>query len=575
MVGIAAGWLLAGVLVGIGAPPVVLVAIVVAFLFLLGGMNVRNTVLSALALISAFTFSVNYPSPVLARIVPFETQPVLNFWRPYYHVEVYPISPHRKVIGYAICGNHSPLQFMFDLNMSESDANFVAAAGEVLTGYTRDYYDFVYMVAEHPNNVLVLGAGAGNEVAAALKHGAEHVDAVDAQQWLFDIGLQHPQKPYSSPKVRGIVADPRQYLRNTREKYDLIVFANLESQTDYSPFGILRTDNYVYSADSMVDAKLLLKKGGFVAVSFVPIRGWLAMRMAHNMLLANNKIDAQIRGVYRHILFAGTERDDLLTGKLLGQLGPARVSDVSVLSRNCADVWPSYDDWPYAFSQWPTIPRTYLYCMTIAILCMMLVARSLHLRPVESPAITIMNRENLCIAALGAALMLLQERAATTFAYNFGSTWDVAVNSAISTTLVVLLAIALSAGKLKVPGWVFWPVSLLLIVAEAAVVNYQAVNWIDNIPLRFLASALLPLLPTFLIGCAFAKYLKLQTSSAMVLGLLLSGAGVGAILESFEILRGVSMLSFLAILMCLITIVLSIRKKNNSVSEPAAEPATT
>ena len=37
-------------------------------------------------------------------------------------------------------------------------------------------------------NVLILGAGSGTDVAAALKHGAKHVDAVEIDPVILRLG---------------------------------------------------------------------------------------------------------------------------------------------------------------------------------------------------------------------------------------------------------------------------------------------------------------------------------------------------------------------------------------------------
>jgi hypothetical protein len=556
--GFALGWLLSGVIIGCGAPPVVLVAAVIGIVYLLRGLNLQSIVLAALALVSALSFSVSVRPPALQRLIGSNIAALHNFWRPYYHVETMPLSNHGKVFAYAICGNHNPLQFMFDLDMSSMDAELLSSSGEALTGYARDYYDLIYKVTSRPERVLILGAGGGNEVAAALKHGASSIDAVDADAWLFEIGNSHPQKPYASPKVRRIVADPRQFLRNSREKYDLIVYANLESQTAFGPFGVLRNDNFVYTNDSLVDAKLHLKPRGFVALSFVPIRGWFSMRMAHNLYIANDeKIDAELRGVYRNILFAGTDQNELLSGKLIGTLGPALVADVSTLETNCVQVFPSYDDWPFNFAQVQSIPRTYLYCITLLMLSMMICLRSLRSQDIAEEG-TLVTRQNLKIAFLGAALILLQNKAAMTFAYNFGSTWDVAVNSALAVSLVTLIATVLCSQNFRVPGWIFWPIAMVLILGEALLINYQAVNYIDNFALRFLASAVVPLIPTFLLACAVTRNIKNLSNSAVAIGMVLCGAGVGAVLESLDFLYGVAFLDFVAVFICVLALLLSL-----------------
>ncbi len=75
------------------------------------------------------------------------------------------------------------------------------------------FYQWPYMVFGNTfENVLVLGAGSGTDVAAALRHGAKHVDAVEIDPVIVRLGRQyHPDHPVlrsrasrSSPTTRGI-----------------------------------------------------------------------------------------------------------------------------------------------------------------------------------------------------------------------------------------------------------------------------------------------------------------------------------------------------------------------------------
>ena len=58
---------------------------------------------------------------------------------------------------------------------------------------------------------LVLGAGTGNDVAVALSEGAEHVDAVEIDPVILELGSRlHPDHPYVSPRqFRPIAHLPR------------------------------------------------------------------------------------------------------------------------------------------------------------------------------------------------------------------------------------------------------------------------------------------------------------------------------------------------------------------------------
>ena len=50
--------------------------------------------------------------------------------------------------------------------------------------------------------VMIVGAGSGNDVSAALQNGAGHVDAVEIEPVLNEVGRDdHPMKPYDDPRV--------------------------------------------------------------------------------------------------------------------------------------------------------------------------------------------------------------------------------------------------------------------------------------------------------------------------------------------------------------------------------------
>src|SRR5262245_19583586 len=79
----------------------------------------------------------------------------------------------------------------------------------------KQTYDFPYTFSGITSpSVLVLGAGTGNDVAAALRYGAQHVEAVELDPLIAKLGKSlHPQHPYSDPRVVLHVNDARSYLR--------------------------------------------------------------------------------------------------------------------------------------------------------------------------------------------------------------------------------------------------------------------------------------------------------------------------------------------------------------------------
>ncbi len=81
----------------------------------------------------------------------------------------------------------------------------------------RNYYELPYQIYGHPKNVAIVGAGTGNDVAAALRRGAERVDAIEIDPVIQRAGSNaHPEHPYSDPRVHAIINDARSFLRISR-----------------------------------------------------------------------------------------------------------------------------------------------------------------------------------------------------------------------------------------------------------------------------------------------------------------------------------------------------------------------
>ena len=82
------------------------------------------------------------------------------------------------------------------------------------------FYQWPYTVfGDTFDEVLILGAGSGTDVAAALRHGAKHVTAVDIDPVILRLGAErHPDQPYSDPRVTIVNDDARHFLRTTTKQ---------------------------------------------------------------------------------------------------------------------------------------------------------------------------------------------------------------------------------------------------------------------------------------------------------------------------------------------------------------------
>src|SRR5205085_283223 len=86
-------------------------------------------------------------------------------------------------------------------------------------------------------DVLIIGAGSGNDVSRALQWGAEHVDAVEIDPVIRRLGERdHPDRPYQDPRVNRHLDDGRNFLRSSEKQYDLVVYALVDSLVLHSSY---------------------------------------------------------------------------------------------------------------------------------------------------------------------------------------------------------------------------------------------------------------------------------------------------------------------------------------------------
>src|SRR6185436_16536657 len=128
--------------------------------------------------------------------------------------------------------------------------------------------------------VLVLGAGTGNDVVMALENGAQDVVAIEIDPVILKLGRDlNPSSPYADSRVHALVDDARHYLRSSPERFDLIVFGTLDSQSLLSGHANLRLENYVYTLEALSDARRLLNEGGMAVLHYSVFRPWVYGRI--------------------------------------------------------------------------------------------------------------------------------------------------------------------------------------------------------------------------------------------------------------------------------------------------------
>jgi hypothetical protein len=136
-------------------------------------------------------------------------------------------------------------------------------------------------------DVLIIGAGSGNDVSRALQWGAEHIDAVEIDPLIQRLGARdHPDHPYQDSRVSIHLNDGRNFLRSGDRQYDLIVYALVDSLVLHSSFSNIRLESYLFTRQAFADVRRRLKPGGtFVMYNYFR-QGWVVARIQKQLVEA-------------------------------------------------------------------------------------------------------------------------------------------------------------------------------------------------------------------------------------------------------------------------------------------------
>ena len=119
--------------------------------------------------------------------------------------------------------------------------------------------------------VLVLGAGAGSDVLQALYHGSAAIDAVELDRNVTDLVSQrfsdYAGNLYARPGVHVYAAEARGFVDASREHYDLIQVALLDSFGTASAGLYGLSENYLYTVEAMQGYLNRLTPDGMLAVT--------------------------------------------------------------------------------------------------------------------------------------------------------------------------------------------------------------------------------------------------------------------------------------------------------------------
>ena len=370
-----------------------------------------------------------------------------------------------------------------------------------------------------PEEVLIVGAGTGSDVAVALFQNVGHVDAVEIDRALYEIGVErNPDRPYDDPRVDVIIDDGRAYLERTDKKYDMILFALPDSLTLVSGQSSLRLESFLFTEEALATARDRLKPGGVFSMYNFYREQWLIDRLARTLHEAFG-VAPCVREV----------RQEGAVAVLTVSADPTALDCEPSPEVSAAGPEPVTDNYPFLYLREPGIPSFYVMAVLGILLASFVGIRASggRIRQMTPYA---------DLFFMGVAFLLLETKNIVQFALLFGTTWMVNALVFAGILLTVLAAIEVARRvRLPRPGVLY---ALLFIALGIAWIVPQSALLDLVLPIRFVVATVLAFTPIFIANIVFAQRFKDTASSTAAFGANLLGAMIGGILEYGSLIVG-------------------------------------
>src|SRR6266571_4922192 len=482
------------------------------------------------------------------------------YWSPYYKILLQPAVPNGYIVDVNNAGGH---QTMTDWH------------------YKEPFYQLVYKTfGKTFHHALIIGAGSGSDVAIAEAYGVDSITAVEIDPTIQKLGAQfNPNHSYQDPRVHVVIDDGRNFLQNTTEKYDLIIFALPDSLTLTSSNTSLRLESFLLTQDSFKTARSRLTSNGVMVMYNYYRESWLVEKLADMAGHAFNNQQPLVT------TYAGWGRAAvIMEGPRLATIPqgvygtyvehtPTGNGKLQVLGQGyypLTNATPATDDWPFLYLVDRSFPL--LYVAGLAMVAIFAVGGVLIFAPRK-----VLRRFDWHMFFLGVAFMLLEVKSLTTFSLLFGSTW--LVNSLVFFAILtsVFLAILVNRRfKIKHIGLFY---VLLFGILILNIVLPPETLLLGNLVARYLLASALAFAPVFLANIIFTNSFRDSEAADIAFASNLLGIMVGGGLEYFSMLFGYRLLLVLVIVFYTLAFLLRHRKQagveTTEVQPEVAEPTLT
>lgn len=404
-----------------------------------------------------------------------------------------------------------------------------------------------YLLPYHftkPKNVLILGAGSGNDVAVANFVGVPAVDAVEIDQEIYNLGFKkHPLSPYQNANVTVHIDDARSFLKKNDTKYDMIVLGTLDSHALLSAMSTVRLDNFVYTLDSLEEVKGHLSENGIAVLQFSAPNEEFGARLLSIAASAFSDVPKVAYWGNNTLFNVAFLAGPGVTEASIQSLDTNLFTRIKIPSAIKSADYPT-DDWPYLYLKGKSVPGPYIKAIAV-LLGISIVYIFFFLRKRKE----VLTFVGLNFFLLGAAFLLIETKSITSLSLLYGSTWI--VNAFVFGSILFMLFVAnlfVIKKDVKQIRYVYIALGVSLLINYFLPIGYFLHF---GYVFKSLLSTFFLTLPIFFSAIIFSYTFKRvsgnQTSS--MYGMNLAGAVFGGLLEYGSMLVGLKALYIIAFLL--------------------------
>ncbi len=480
-------------------------------------------------------------------------------WSPYQRLDLTVFKPKDakkgQFLGFELGTNRSFYQYFFN---PDFDIPSAPASLQLLLAERKEQYAFPFVLQKKPEDILIVGAGTGQDVAAAVQNGATRIDGIEIDPCIVEIGKKY-NPYYANEKVNVVCDDARHYLRTCTKKYDRICFTLLDSHTVAGLGASVRLDAYIYTKESIRSALKLLKPDGLIVLSFATNKDYIADRLFYTLKEAAG---------YEPIVLA--RKDFKYWGSPYFILGePAKSQTLQPPDKWVKPPVPTgkegrilTDDWPYLYVDTSVIDLPFIAIMLETLLICFFATRKVIFSG-TSPIYWQM-------VFLGAGFLLMELSSIAKLSLLFGSTWLTAalvINSILIMIFVANLLVFKFELRLRKALPVLYGLIGLTLIASYMIpieglLEKSSANTANDI-----VTLVVVILPLFVAGLIFPSAFAQAPSAPKALTFNIIGAVIGSFCEYFSNLFGINSLVLVSLVLYFGAFLCSMAAR----SEPAAE----